>query len=101
MNASDSSKADKLMQILESLVAQNYELRAQNYALREALVTFAAGVLQRPALDLLSSLEDCERYWHQWILEHLEDYSPSVAAMVDRRKATDIWIPPTDNAGSI
>lgn len=96
MDASNPQKADKLAKILEGLVAQNYELRAQNYALREALLTLAAGVLRRPQEELLTSLEDAERYWHQWILEHLEDYSPSAAAAVDHRRAADIWTPPNE-----
>lgn len=96
MDPSNASKAEKLMEILERLLAESYELRAQNLALREALVSFASGVLQRSREELLASLEQCEREWHQWILEHIEDYSPSTAAMLDRRKLTDIWLPPKE-----
>jgi len=96
MDENYARKAGKLIEILERLLADSYQLRAQNCALREALVTLASGVLQRPGLELLDSLEDCERQWHQWILEHIEDFSPSTAAMLDRRKLSQIWTAPAD-----
>jgi uncharacterized membrane protein affecting hemolysin expression len=86
----------KLSEILQRLVSENYELRAQNYAFRQALVTLASSLLRRPSNDLFDSLEDEERFWHQWILERLEDHSPSAAALVDRRKANEVWTPPEE-----
>ena len=91
--STSSDKLTKLTEILQSLISQNYELRAQNCALRQALVTLASSLLGRSADDLLKSLEDEERFWHQWILERLEDYNPSAAAYVDRREANEIWTP--------
>jgi hypothetical protein len=89
MSADESNQ--KITEILLRLVSQNYELRAQNYVLRQAFVTLASSVLQRPPNDLFDSLEDEEQFWHQWILERLEDHSPSAAGLVDRRKANEIW----------
>lgn len=90
---SEDQPSDKLTEILQRLISQNYELRAQNYALRQALIALASSLLRRPTDDLFDSLEDEERFWHQWIVERLEDHSPSAAAHVDRRMANDIWTP--------
>ena len=97
MDFKDKTKEEKLSDILNSLVSQNYELRAQNFALREAFLTFASSVLRRPHEDLLATLEDSEKYWHQFMLEKLEDHFPPSAAAIDQRTPSQIWIAPEDD----
>ena len=84
--------ADKTIQdILHELLSQNYELRAQNLALREALVTFASSVLHKPSGQLLSELATSERHWHQFLLERMEDHNPAIAAAIDQRDVSTVW----------
>jgi hypothetical protein len=87
-----------LADLIKELVAQGYELRAQNAALKQALVTLASGILRRPADSLLQSLEQQEKKWHQWMLEKLESENPAAAAAVDHRELEKIWLEPEDDS---
>ena len=87
---------EKLIQTIEALASQNFKLQAQLLAFKEAFARLSEGVTHRSWDELWDALDDSERYWHQWMLEHLESQSPAAAAIVDRRDASSIWLPPED-----
>jgi len=80
----DESNRERLL--LFELLSQNYQMRAEHLALRQAFLMFASSVSGKPRDQLLSELEAESQHWHQRLLEKLEDENPWLAARIDRRE---------------
>ncbi|MGA3169475.1 MAG: hypothetical protein ABSE62_00525 [Chthoniobacteraceae bacterium] len=87
-----SKKKDDLHIAILELKAENLELLGKIYALETLVGFLLSSITGRSEKDIVTDLQMQEEKFHQRLLEKLENRNPALAALLDRRELSKIWL---------
>ena len=86
-------KAADLAGLMQNLISDNLKLAAKIHALQDAVISLAGPVFEKPQPAAWAELKKRQEYWHQVLLEGLEENAPKLAAAIDDREPSALWLP--------